>query len=225
MNHLYSRSRWTIAILSVTLNTTAQLSGLTAVLYREDLRGGMLHHELEAMTHTLDRIMSDMWFTRTWTMHEQYCTRIHSLRLLLTVHPGLRMPDWATPSVHDDDLDDDLSLCWATPLVVDNDLSLSAQSITYSLNREIDHLKDISFGIHRTWLRVIVGWQRRFNREFNTAMTLDGFPTTLSALPLEQIAHHSRLPQLGSCRPCPDRGQHIRVPSATIAIASQQGGI
>lgn len=95
MDRVYSQSRFTVAMLSVTLKAAADVAALALVSDFERIRSLSNCKQLtagsfdsQAMINALQFCQFDLWFTRTRTMHEQYCTQPGYLRPTMALHPS-----------------------------------------------------------------------------------------------------------------------------------------
>jgi hypothetical protein len=155
MDQLYAQSSYTLAVLSNTLKTPEQVSALTAMLQTTQITGTPL-------IDALDHVFSDTWFTRTWTMHEQYCTRPGSLRLLVPIEPDITRFSSVEPWVLGNDI------CLASGILQDHLFGL-----TYRLRRpQINGIEDQTTGL-------LLKWQRHFKSSAAHARTC-GFTSSLN---------------------------------------------
>ncbi|KAF2825921.1 hypothetical protein CC86DRAFT_36620 [Ophiobolus disseminans] len=99
MHRLYNESHFTIAILSKTLRTIEPLLALANLFSDKPKWLSVPLYGLDEATDALKFVASDTWFTRMWTMHEQFCTHVEGLRLLVAVQPGLSIPKYVATSV------------------------------------------------------------------------------------------------------------------------------
>jgi hypothetical protein len=145
MDQLYAQSSYTIAVLSNTLKIPEQVSAFTAMLQTTQNANtleqasaaftAMLRTTQNAGTLLIDALghmFSDTWFTRTWTMHEQYCTWPASLFILVPIEPGItRFNGWWV-------LGNDI--CFDS-LTLQNQLSHLSRHYRHSRTSSRDHLR------------------------------------------------------------------------------------
>ena len=93
MDLVYSWSRFPIALLSVRINNSRELYLLTRLLRGEfaaysSIQDTPCSNEVEELLILLNRIVSNRWWSRTWTFQEDYRASI-SMKLLLRHAPML----------------------------------------------------------------------------------------------------------------------------------------
>jgi hypothetical protein len=84
MNRVYAESQCALAPLCIPILDQWMLAGLTSNL--DDLRTAELS-AIECIVATLEHLVQDTWFWRTWTYHERLCAR--SVYLAIPLH-GIR---------------------------------------------------------------------------------------------------------------------------------------
>ncbi|MCJ1447348.1 MAG: hypothetical protein MMC23_007859 [Stictis urceolatum] len=88
---VYERSHLPVAFLDVRLGTreTSSLDRLlsgnifSGIVGRAKLRGSVSSALVKRILNVLQRILSDKWWSRTWTYQEDHCCRIRRMKLLI----------------------------------------------------------------------------------------------------------------------------------------------